>query len=56
MESRTFHQRADASQHGRAAEGIGEPSSEISPAVGEIRPRSIRIVVVLPEPFGPKKP
>jgi hypothetical protein len=35
---------------------MGEPNNEISPAVGEIRPKSMRIVVVLPEPFGPKKP
>src|SRR6478609_6978897 len=32
------------------------PQIEIEPAVGRIKPTSIRIVVVLPAPFGPKKP
>ena len=32
------------------------PSSSCAPAVGRIRPSSIRIVVVLPDPFGPRNP
>src|SRR6185437_10267786 len=36
--------------------GIGSPNSSTRPAVGPIRPISILIVVVLPEPFGPRKP
>ena len=56
MERRPLDQRADPGQHPAAPAGIGSPSSEISPAVGRISPSSIRIVVVLPEPFGPRKP
>ena len=33
-----------------------QPSTSISPALGFSRPQSMRIVVDLPEPFGPKKP
>src|SRR6185437_2236906 len=36
--------------------GIASPSRSIDPADGEISPSSIRMVVVLPEPFGPRKP
>src|SRR5450755_443444 len=36
--------------------GIGTPSSSAWPLVGKARPSSIRMVVVLPEPFGPRKP
>ena len=32
------------------------PNSVATPAVGRIRPSSIRSVVVLPAPFGPRKP
>ena len=39
-----------------APAGIGEPSRLISPAVAEISPSSIRMVVVLPEPLGPRNP
>jgi hypothetical protein len=35
---------------------MGWPNTVPLPPLGEIRPRSIRIVVVLPEPFGPTKP
>ena len=36
--------------------GIGCPSNDALPLVGEMRPVSILIVVVLPAPFGPRKP
>ena len=36
--------------------GIGTPSSSARPLVGKARPSSILIVVVFPEPFGPRKP
>ena len=32
------------------------PSTVADPDVGEMRPASMRIVVVLPDPFGPTKP
>ena len=32
------------------------PMIEPLPSLGLIKPRSIRIVVVLPDPFGPTKP
>src|SRR5579859_942379 len=34
----------------------GRPNSRASPLVGRTRPRRILIVVVLPAPFGPRKP
>src|SRR6185503_21058981 len=33
-----------------------DPSTSIVPPLGWIRPSAIRIVVVLPAPFGPRKP
>src|SRR5262245_52236868 len=39
-----------------ASRGTASPSTEISPEVGVKSPQSIRIVVDLPEPFGPRKP
>ena len=36
--------------------GIGSPSTSTEPLVAPIRPRSIRMVVVLPDPFGPRNP
>src|SRR6188472_781088 len=39
-----------------ASRGTSSPSTEISPAVGVNSPQSMRIVVDLPEPFGPRKP
>jgi hypothetical protein len=36
--------------------GTGSPKSRIVPAVACASPSSIRIVVVLPDPFGPRKP
>lgn len=36
--------------------GIRPPSTSTVPAVGSTSPSSIRTVVVLPEPFGPRKP
>ena len=35
---------------------VDVPSSECRPAVAKMSPSSSRIVVVLPEPFGPRKP
>ena len=32
------------------------PSTFAVPAVGSVRPSNIRIVVVLPAPFGPSRP
>ena len=40
----------------RACLGIRAPSTSTVPAVGSTSPSSIRTVVVLPEPFGPRKP
>ena len=40
----------------RSPAGMATPSSWWLPPVGWIRPSSIRIVVVLPDPFGPRKP
>ena len=39
-----------------SAEVPGEPSTENEPAVGRARPSKMRISVVLPAPFGPRKP
>jgi hypothetical protein len=39
-----------------APAGIGTPSRVALPLVGKARPSSILIVVVLPDPFGPRKP
>jgi len=36
--------------------GTGYPSSQIDPVVGLVSPSSIRIMVVLPAPFGPRYP
>ena len=40
----------------RFSDGTGLPSSSISPEVANTRPRSIRTVVVLPDPLGPRNP
>ena len=57
VEPRALHQRPDV-RAARAAtdSGIGRPSSSTVPAVGRVRPSSIRISVVLPEPLGPSMP
>jgi hypothetical protein len=39
-----------------ASRGICKPSAEISPSSGVVRPRHMRMVVVLPAPFGPITP
>src|SRR5713226_323278 len=39
-----------------ACSGIGRPSSSMLPDVGGASPISMRIVVVLPAPFGPRNP
>ena len=36
--------------------GTWIPKSRISPLVGRVSPSSILIVLVLPEPFGPRNP
>ena len=36
--------------------GTWSPKSRISPLVGRVSPSSILIVVVLPEPLGPRNP
>jgi hypothetical protein len=39
-----------------ASRGMLQPSTSISPSVGFNNPHNMRIVVDLPEPFGPRKP
>ena len=41
---------------GWASSRNGRPRTVAVPEVGRVRPRMQRIVVVLPEPFGPRKP
>ena len=41
---------------GELSGGMRSPSASISPASGTVRPRPMRIVVVLPAPFGPMTP
>ena len=41
---------------GWASSRYGRPSTVAVPEVGRVRPRMQRIVVVLPEPLGPRKP
>jgi hypothetical protein len=41
---------------GRSSSGYGRPSTVAVPEVGRARPRTIRKVVVLPAPLGPRKP
>ena len=56
VEGRTLDQRADPGQHPAGTlPASAAPSSCGVPAVGLTRPSSIRIVVVLPEPFGPEE-
>ena len=47
---------APTSRIGQAAWRNGRPLTVTVPAVGRSRPRIIRMVVVLPAPFGPRKP
>ena len=55
MEAGRLEHRADVA--GRLGElGVGRPSIVALPLVGLTRPSSIRRVVVLPAPFGPRKP
>ena len=54
VEARALDQRADPGD--RAGSPGGSPSTVAAPAVGRTRPSSIRSVVVLPAPFGPRKP
>ena len=57
VEGRPLDQRADPAQHrGRRRRHRLAEQRRSSPAVGRIRPSSIRIVVVLPDPLGPRKP
>ena len=39
-----------------SGEAMSSPSTVPVPPVGVINPRSMRIVVVFPEPFGPTNP
>ena len=41
---------------GRSMLAYGRPRTVAEPAVGRTRPSTIRIVVLLPAPFGPRKP
>ncbi len=36
--------------------GMSSPSTRMVPLVGLMSPQSMRIVVDLPDPFGPRKP
>ncbi|OKI06796.1 hypothetical protein AMK13_15300 [Streptomyces sp. CB02056] len=47
---------APTSRSGWRSEAYGRPLTVARPAVGASRPRIIRRVVDLPEPFGPRKP
>ncbi len=48
--------RRRARAPGRSARGTGRPSTVAEPDVGIVRPSSVRRVVVLPAPLGPRKP
>ena len=50
-----LEQRADLVQR-RGVLAVGLPLTVTSPLVGRSRPRIRRIVVDLPDPFGPRKP
>ena len=56
VERGPLDQGSDARQRGRCPAGIGTPSSSACPLVAKARPSSSRIVVVFPEPLGPRKP
>ena len=57
MEARALDERADVRQHDRAPAGIGVArAARPCPPSGRVRPSSIRISVVLPEPLGPSMP
>ena len=49
-------QRAHPAHRAAVSSRYGRPSTVAVPAVGRVRPRTQRIVVVLPEPLGPRKP
>ena len=44
------------SRSGRISASYRRPPTRARPEVGAARPRMIRMVVVLPAPFGPRKP
>ena len=53
---RCFGQQSDAAARTRRGRSESStPSIEMRPAVGRINPASIRMVVVLPAPFGPEQ-
>ena len=57
VERRSLDERADARQHvGAAPRASRRPAGTARPLVGRTSPSSMRIVVVLPEPFGPMNP
>ena len=56
MEARLLDDRADARERGGAPPGRSWPSRRMRPLVGWASPSSRRMSVVLPAPFGPRKP
>ena len=57
VERRSLDQRADPAQRpGGAGRAWVRRGPRCSPTSAAIRPSSIRMVVVLPDPFGPRKP
>ena len=53
---RRLDDRPDAGPRGARSRGTAAPSMVALPPVGRTSPRMQRIVVVFPEPFGPRKP
>ena len=56
IEGAAIDQRADPAQHGVVGGEIAIRTARPGPRVGAIRPISMRIVVLLPAPLGPRKP
>ena len=56
VERGRLDERADPEQPPAVAPRYGWPSTSMVPAVGRMSPTSMRRVVVLPEPLGPRKP
>ena len=57
MERRALHQRSHPGQHAaRPVRGCARRAPRSAPRWRWTSPRSMRMVVVLPEPFGPRKP
>ncbi|MBB4840257.1 hypothetical protein HNP52_003349 [Sphingomonas kyeonggiensis] len=47
---------SEPTRRSAARSETGRPNSETSPSLGRISPSAMRIVVLLPAPFGPRKP